>query len=317
MGRYIAKRLFQGVVVLFAVSVVGFAVLNLAPGGPLAAYALNPSMTQADRERLKRQMGLDQPLPVQYARWVSGLVVGDWGRSFRDQQPVLSIIGQRVPATVELMATSTVLAIILGTLVGLLGALRRYSFFDYFVTIGAMIALSIPTFWLGLMFIFLFSVRLGWLPSGGTLTSGGSGSLLDHLHHLIAPATVLTLVTVAIWSRYTRSSVIDIVNQDYMRTARAKGLREWLVVSRHGLPNAVLPLITLAGLQLATLFGGALVTETVFTWPGMGRLFVDSLGYRDYPVLMGILMFTAVLVVLGNLVADLLCGAVDPRIRLE
>ena len=316
MTRYLVRRLLQSVVLLVVVSIVGFAVLNLAPGGPLAAYALNPGMTQADRERLAHQMGLDQPLPVQYGRWVSGLLVGDWGRSFRDSRPVLSSIAERVPATVELMLSSTLLAVFLGVLVGLLGALRRYSLFDYLATIGAMIALSLPTFWFGLMVIFLFSVRLGWLPSGGIMTEGG-GSLPDRLQHLVAPMLVLALVTLAIWSRYTRSAMLDVIQQDYMRTARAKGLHEWVILVRHGLRNAVLPLITLAGLQLPTLFGGALVTETVFTWPGMGRLFVDSLGYRDYPILMGTLMLTAVLVLAGNLLADLLYAAVDPRIRLD
>jgi peptide/nickel transport system permease protein len=214
------------------------------------------------------------------------------------------------------MVTSTVLAVILGVLIGLLGALRRYSAFDYLATIGAMTALSLPTFWFGLMVIFLFSVRLAWLPSGGIMTEGG-GSLADRLQHLLAPMLVLALVTLATWSRYTRSAMLDVINQDYMRTARAKGLHEWAILVQHGLRNAVLPLITLAGLQLPALFGGALVTETVFTWPGMGRLFVDSLGYRDYPILMGTLMFTAVLVLAGSLLSDLMYATVDPRIRLD
>lgn len=316
MIRYVVRRLIQSVLLLVIVSFVGFGILSLAPGGPLAAYALNPNMTDEDLQRIARQMGLDQPVPAQYARWATGLLVGDWGRSYRDTQPVLSIIVSRLPATLELMVVSTTLAIILGTLVGLLGAIRRYSIFDYLATIGAMVALSIPTFWFGLMVIFIFSVRLGWLPPGNIATVG-DGSFLDRLHHLIAPAMVLALVTIATWSRYTRSSMIEVMNHEYIRTARAKGLRERIVVLRHGLRNAILPLITIAGLQLPTLFGGALVTETVFTWPGMGRLFVDSLGYRDYPVLMGILMFTAVLVLLGNLIADILCAVVDPRIRLD
>ncbi|MDQ6673266.1 MAG: ABC transporter permease [Chloroflexota bacterium] len=316
MIRYLLRRVLQSIVLLVVVSIIGFGVLNLAPGGPLAAYALNPAMTQADRDRLAHQMGLDQPLPVQYGRWASGFVVGDWGRSFRDSRPVLPSIAERLPATVELMLTSTVLAVGIGILVGMLGALRRYSVFDYLATIGAMVALSLPTFWFGLMAIFLFSVRLGWLPSGGIMTEG-DGSFPDRLRHLVGPMLVLALVTLAIWSRYTRSALLEILHQDFMRTARAKGMREWATLMQHGFPNAILPLITLAGLQVPTLFGGALVTETVFTWPGMGRLFVDSLGYRDYPILMGTLMLTALLVVAGNLVADLLYAAVDPRIRLN
>ncbi|HWL68185.1 MAG TPA: ABC transporter permease, partial [Geminicoccus sp.] len=197
-----------------------------------------------------------------------------------------------------------------------MGAIRRYSFFDYLATIGAMIALSIPTFWFGLVTIYVFSVKLGWLPPGNRYTVG-DGSFLNYLHHLIAPALVLALVEVAIWSRYMRAAMLDVINQDFIRTARAKGLPERQILLRHALRNALIPMITLAGLQIPTLLGGALVTETVFTWPGMGRLFLDSLGYRDYPVVMGILMFTAVMVLVGNLLADLLCAVVDPRIRLD
>jgi peptide/nickel transport system permease protein len=178
-----------------------------------------------------------------------------------------------------------------------------------------MIALSIPTFWFGLVAIFVFSVELEWMPAGNRQTVG-DGSILDMLHHLIMPALVLALVETAIWSRFMRSSMLDVVNQDYIRTARAKGLPEWRVLSGHAFRNALLPMITVAGLQLPTLLGGALVTETVFTWPGMGRLFLDSIEYRDYPVVMGILMFSASLVLIGNLVADMLYAVADPRIRL-
>jgi peptide/nickel transport system permease protein len=228
---------------------------------------------------------------------------------------VLTVIGGHLPATFELMISSTLIAILLGTWVGVLGALRRYSLFDYLATVGAMVALSIPTFWFGLVVIYAFSVELAWLPVGGMYTIG-NGSFLDYLHHLIAPALVLALVTVAIWSRYMRSSMLEVIGQDYIRTAVAKGLPRRVVVIRHALRNALLPMITLAGLQLPTLLGGALVTETIFTWPGMGRLFLDSIGYRDYPVIMGLLMFTALLVLLGNLGADLLYAVYDPRIRL-
>lgn len=316
MAHFVVRRVLQSVVLLVVVSIVGFAILNLAPGGPMAAYALQPGMTQADRNRIAAQMGLDKPLPVQYWSWAKGLATGNWGRSYRNEQPVTQIVLGRLPATLELMITAEILSIVLGVLIGILGAVRPYSFADNLATVGAMIGLSIPTFWFGLMMIFVFSVKLGWLPPGN-ITTTGDGSLLDRVHHLVAPALVLTLVTVAIWSRYTRSSMLDTINQDFIRTARSKGLRERVVMVRHALRNAILPLVTIAGLQLPALFGGALVTETVFTWPGMGRLFVDSLGYRDYPVLMGILMFTAVLVLLGNLIADVLYAVFDPRIRLD
>ena len=316
MLTYLLGRIGQNLILMVLVSIIGFAVLHLAPGGPLAQFALVPGMSQADIARIAAQMGLDRPLPVQYWDWFTHLLRGDWGRSYRDTQPVLDVIGSHLFATLELMITATLIAIVLGVWIGVMGAIRRYSAFDYLATIGAMIALSIPTFWFGLVVIYLFSVKLGWVPSGNMYTIG-DGSLLDFLHHLIAPALVLALVEVAIWSRYMRASMLDVINQDFVRTARAKGLPERTVLLHHALRNALIPMITLAGMQLPTLLGGALVTETIFTWPGMGRLFLDSLGYRDYPVVMGILMFSALLVLIGNLVADLLCAAADPRIRLD
>jgi len=316
LSAYLLRRLGQSLILLLIVSVIAFGVLHLAPGGPLAQFALTPGMTQADLARIAHQMGLDRPLPLQYWEWFHRMLDGDWGRSYRDNQPVLAVIGGHLPATLELMVSSTLIAVLIGTWVGVLGALRRYSVFDYLATVGAMVALSIPTFWFGLVVIYAFSVRLPWLPAGGMYTIG-EGSFLDYLHHLIAPALVLALVTVAIWSRYMRSSMLEVIGQDYVRTARAKGMPERVVVLHHALRNALLPMIAIAGLQLPTLLGGALVTETVFTWPGMGRLFLDSIGYRDYPVLMGVLMVTALLVLIGNLGADLLYAVYDPRIRLD
>jgi peptide/nickel transport system permease protein len=316
MARYLLHRLGQNVILLWLVSVIGFAVLHLAPGGPLAQFALTPGLTQADLARIAHQMGLDRPLPVQYWEWFHRMLFGDWGRSYRDSQPVLAVIGSHLFATFELMVSSTLIAVLLGTWIGVIGAIRRYSVFDYLATIGAMIALSIPTFWFGLVVIYIFSVELAWLPAGNLFTIG-NGSFLDYCWHLIAPALVLALVTIAIWSRYMRSSMLEVTGQDYIRTARAKGLSERRVLIAHALRNAWLPMITIAGLQLPTLLSGALVTETVFTWPGMGRLFLDSIGYRDYPMVMGILMFSAVLVLLGNLLADLCYAVADPRIRLD
>jgi peptide/nickel transport system permease protein len=316
VGRYLLRRLAQSLVLLWLVSIIGFAILHLAPGGPLAQFALTPGLTEADMQRLAHQMGLDRPWPMQYAEWFWRLLQGDWGRSYRDNQPVLAVIGSHLGATFELMATSTAIAVLLGSWIGLLGALRRHSLFDALSTIGAMVALSIPTFWFGLIVIYLFSVELGWLPAGSRFTMG-DGSLLDYLHHLIAPSLVLALVTIAIWSRFMRASMLEVTNQDFVRTARAKGLPERVILSKHMIRNAVLPMITIAGLQLPTLLSGALVTETVFTWPGMGRLFLDSISYRDYPSVMGILMCSALLVLLGNLLADLLYAVADPRIRLD
>ena len=316
MMRYLIQRCLQNVLLLWLVSMIGFGILYLAPGGPLAQFALVPGMSQTELLKIAEQMGLNRPIPVQYWEWFTRLLSGDWGHSFRDGQPVLGIIGSHLRATLELMITSTVVAVLVGAWVGVLGAIRRYSLFDYLATIGAMVALSIPTFWFGLVTIYIFSVKLAILPAGSMYTIG-NGSFLDYAHHLIAPSMVLGLVTVALWSRYMRASMLDVINQDYIRTARAKGAPERIVLFRHALRNALLPMITIMGLQIPTLLSGALVTETVFTWPGMGRLFLDSIGYRDYPVVMGILILSAVMVLIGNLLADILYAVADPRIRLD
>jgi peptide/nickel transport system permease protein len=315
MLRYLMSRLWQSLILLLIVSMIGFAVLNLAPGGPLSQFALTPGMSQADLDRIAAQMGLDRPLPIQYLDWLGHLLRGDWGRSYRDSRPVLDVIWGHLLATLLLMGVSTAISIAVGTWVGVMGALRRYSAFDYAATVGAMVALSIPTFWFGLVAIYIFSLKLGWLPAGNMYTIG-NGSVADYAIHLIMPSIVLALVNVAVWSRYMRSATLDVINQDFVRTARAKGLKPRRVLTRHVLRNALLPMITLLGLQLPTILGGALVTETVFTWPGMGRLFLDSLGYNDYPVVMGLLMLSAILVLIGNLLADLTVAFVDPRIRL-
>ena len=315
MRSFLINRLSQSVVLLVMVSIIGFVILNLIPGGPLAQYGLDPSMTQDDMARLTEQLGLNRPLWVQYFDWAWRLLQGDWGNSFRDGAPVMAVIGRHVFATLLLMGSSTAIAMAVGTWIGIRGATRRYSAFDYIATVGAMVALSIPTFWFGLVGIYVFSLQLGWLPAGNMYTIGDA-SALNYLHHLILPSIVLALVHIAIWSRYMRSATLDAISQDFVKTARAKGLSERRVIIKHVVGNALLPMITLAGIQLPSILTGALVTETVFTWPGMGRLFLDSLGYSDYPVVMGLLMFSAIIVILGNLIADVVVAIVDPRIRL-
>jgi peptide/nickel transport system permease protein len=316
MRGFLLSRLSQILVLLVIVSIIGFFILNLIPGGPLAQFGLDPGMTQEDLDRLKEQLGLNRPLWVQYLDWAWRLLQGDWGHSFRDGASVLEVIGRHLFATLLLMGTSTALAIAVGTWIGIRGATHRYSTFDHLATVGAMIALSIPTFWFGLVGIYIFSLKLGWLPAGNMYTVG-DGSIWDYLHHLILPSIVLALVHVAVWSRYMRTATLDVINQDFVKTARAKGLSERRILMKHVVGNALLPMITLAGMQLPGVLTGALVTETVFTWPGMGRLFLDSIGYGDYPVVMGLLMFSAILVILGNLIADIAVAIVDPRIRLS
>ncbi|OAN75748.1 diguanylate cyclase [Sulfitobacter sp. EhC04] len=315
MPAFLLNRFMQSAVLLVIVSIIGFTVLNLIPGGPMSQYALDPGMTQEDMNRLAEQLGLNRPIWVQYLEWVWRLLHGDWGTSFRDGAPVLTVISRHIFATLLLMGSSTVIAIAVGTWIGIRGATHRYSIFDYTATVGAMIALSIPTFWFGLVGIYVFSLQLGWLPAGNMYTIG-DGSVLNYLHHLIMPSVVLALVHIAIWSRYMRTATLDVISQEFVKTARAKGVSERRVLMKHVVGNALLPMITLAGVQLPAILTGALVTETVFTWPGMGRLFLDSLGYSDYPVVMGLLMFSAVLTIAGNLIADIVVALVDPRIRL-
>jgi peptide/nickel transport system permease protein len=315
LKQYFARRVIQAVVVLGLVSLAGFSLLHLAPGGPAAIYALSPTMSAEDLDRITHELGLDRPIHVQYLSWAKGFLSGNWGRSYRDGRVVLEVIADRVPATVVLMLSAFSVALLLGLASGIVSAVRQYSLFDHLATLGAMVALSIPTFWLGLMAIYVFSELLHTLPPGNIGTVGAPFALADRLRHLILPAGTLGVVMVATWSRYTRAAMLDVIGEDYIRTARAKGVTQGRVILRHALRNALIPLVTLAGLQLPLVFSGALVTETIFTWPGMGRLFVDSIGYRDYPVLMGILVLTATLVILGNLVADLVYAAIDPRVR--
>lgn len=314
MANFIARRLLMAVGILLLVTMIGFTVLHMAPGGPMSQFAASSDLSAADIAAIEARMGLDRPVYIQYVDWIWRMLQGDWGVSFRDQQPVLSVIGSHLGATFQLMIAATVLAVLLGGWIGVMGAIRRNSWFDSLSTIASMIAISIPTFWFGLIVIYVFSIELQWLPSGNRYTAG-DGSFWNYMHHLIAPSIVLALVSTATWSRYMRSSMLDAMSQDFVRTARSKGASERRILFGHILRNAMLPMITVAGLQLPMLLSGALVTETVFAWPGMGRLFLDSISYRDYPVVMGVLMFTAILVLLGSLLADLLYSVVDPRIR--
>jgi peptide/nickel transport system permease protein len=317
MERYIFRRLLQAIPMLLGISFAAFVLLRLAPGGPMAVYAQNPTMTEADMRRIEHILGLDQPIHVQYLKWAAGMATGNMGYSYRTGRPVGQIILERVPATMQLMGCAYLIAIILGITTGIVSAIRRHSLFDVFSTTSAMIGLSVPTFWFGLMVIIVFAAMLRWIPSGGIATLGAPFSLQDRLMHLVGPASVLGLWMTATWSRYTRSSVLEVIGQDYIRTARAKGLRSRSILLRHTLRNALIPLITLAGLEFRNLFGGALVTETVFSWPGVGRLYLDSLNYQDYSVILGLLLMTSVMVLVGSLLADILYAVADPRIRLR
>ncbi|HEX4747068.1 MAG TPA: ABC transporter permease [Gaiellaceae bacterium] len=315
MGRYVIRRLLQALPLLFAISVVSFAILKFTPGGPLAAYEGNPEFTEADRLRLEKAFGLDQPLPIQYLNWIGSFLRLDWGYSFASHQPVLGLIGERLPNTLYLMGTVFLVVLLLAIPIGVFTATRQYSFFDHVITGATFAFLSTPTFWLGLLLIIFFGLQLRWLPLGGMATPGADFDLADRLRHLVLPVMTLALVQVGGHVRYLRASMLETIGQDFMRTARAKGLSERVLTMRHAFKNAAIPLVTIVALDLPELFVGALVTEQIFGWPGMGRLFWDAATRSDYPVLQGILAVSSALIILANLLADVLYGYLDPRIR--
>jgi len=313
--RYAAARLAQAVPLLFLVSVAGFSLMHLAPGGPTIAYAHNPLVSGAQIASIRRGMGLDDPLPQQYLKWLVSLLRGDWGYSFVDGRSVQVVILERVPSTLLLMTTALAIALALALPLGILAAARRNSILDHVLTVASSVAWAMPVFWLGLLAQFALAVRLRLLPVAGLHSTDDAG-MLDLLRHLLLPALVLGLGSIAAWSRLLRSALLEALSQPYVTAARAKGGSRRGVLLRHALRNALSPLVTMMGLDIPQLFAGAVMTETVFAWPGMGRLFYDSLMARDYPVEMGILMITAVLIIAGNLAADIACGALDPRVRL-
>lgn len=317
MTTYALRRLAQTVPLLFGITLVVFAVIQAAPGGPEAALlesgrVVDPEQMQAYRERL----GVDRPVAEQYVRWVSAAARGNLGVSFSTGRPVAEMIAERLPATVQLMGAAFLLAAVLALGVGTLSAVRQYSWWDHLGTGLSFAGIAMPVFWLALLLQLVFGVWLGWLPVAGTHTVG-DGSLSDRLAHLALPAFVLSFRYVAGWSRYLRSSLLQALRADYVRTARAKGLPFRTVLGVHALRNALIPVVSVMALDLAGLFSGAIVTETVFAWPGIGRMFVHAMFARDYPLLMGILLLGSAMVVVFNLVADLVYGVLDPRIRYD
>ncbi|MFC0469960.1 ABC transporter permease [Halalkalibacter kiskunsagensis] len=314
MISYIIKRVIMMIPILFGISVLSFAIMYAAPGKP-AILNLDPEISPEVREAQIERLGLNDPIPVQYVRWLGNVAQGDFGTSYTRKMPVTDMILDRLPNTILLMASSLFLAAIVAIPFGVISATRQYSMTDYGVTVGSFLGLATPNFWLGIMLIMLFSVQLGWTPVGGISTIGADFSLIDRLKHLILPAFVLATADMAGLTRYTRSSMLEVINQDYIRTARAKGFRERRVVYKHGLRNGLIPVITMFGLMLPTMIGGSAIVESVFNWPGIGKMFIDATFQRDYPVIMAITMFGAVLTVIGNLIADILYAVLDPRIE--
>jgi len=315
MARYALRRVLQAVPLLLGITLGIFLLIRLVPGGPLSAYEGNPDVTPQDMARLRQQLGLDAPLPVQYVRWLGRLGRGDLGWSLVSHRPVTSMIGERLGNTAYLMGLALVLTFAIALPAGIISARRQYSWFDHAVTTMSFAGFSMPTFWSGLLAILVFSVWLRWLPAGGMYTVGEAFSLADRLRHLVLPLGILTLFSAARYTRYLRASMLEVLGQDYIATARAKGLGERVVIQKHALKNATIPVVTIVALDLPQLFSGALITETMFSWPGMGRLFWEATLRLDYPVLMAVMTVSAALVVLFNLAADLAYGFLDPRIR--
>ena len=320
LTRYIVRRAVASIPVLIGVTLITFLLLHATAGSFVPGLDLNPNIRPEDVERIKHNLGLDQPLYLQYWYWVSGLVRGDFGRSLIDGTPVLTHVLERLPNTLELTLTAIVLGLLISVPMGMVGALRRGSRIDNFLTFLSVAGVSIPQFWLALMLILVFSLSfhawgLPWLPSSGAASPFGGGDLLDRLTHLLMPATVLAFFYISVWSRFTRSSTLEVLSQDYVRTARAKGMSERRVVYVHALRNAVIPLVTLVGLELPGLVGGGAIVEIVFSWPGIGRLALERALQYDYTMVLGLTTFAAILVVVGNLLADVLYAVLDPRIR--
>ena len=311
---FAVRRALQVVPLLLIVSLLVFTLIHAAPGGPLSLYLDNPNVRPQDIERLRRQMGLDQPLAAQYLAWLVAFVRGDWGYSYADGRPVMDRLLERVPATLQLVGISTLVAVIVAMVVGLVSCVRRG--FDRAATIGAVAGISLPVFWLGLVLQLVFANALGWLPSSGRASFAGTGAL-DRIAHLVLPVAVLAAAHAAAWSRYLRSSLRQALREPFITGARSRGVSERRIVMRHALRNALLPFVTVVLLDASIMASGAVVTESVFAWPGVGGLFTEALAKRDYTVLMAFLMCGSVAVAVLNLVADIVVHALDPRTRGE
>jgi peptide/nickel transport system permease protein len=316
---YIARRLVQAAFTLLIITIVCFILTRLS-ADPLAQYATNPNMSAADRAALRERLGLNQPIPIQYFKWIGLAVQGDMGLSFFSKQPVLGMIGQRLPMTLVLMVTAEIFTLSFALLLGIISAVKQYSLLDNVITSFSFIGFSMPIFFIALGLMLIFAVKfkqLGWpfLPTGADIWNPKDVSQL--IRHMVLPVTALVIISTANYSRFVRSSILEVLGLDYIRTAHAKGLTERAVLFKHALRNAALPFVTIVGLDIPAMLGGALVTESVFAWPGMGRLFWEYAQRGDFPVVNGVLLITSSAVVIFTIITDLVYTVVDPRIRLS
>ncbi len=324
MIRYIAKRLLQAIPILLGIATITFFVVHLAPGDPMDMFLEARFEQQMDPEvieLLRQKWGLDQPVHVQYVKWLGNLAQGDLGVSFRSRRPVASLIAERTPYTLQLAILALLFDALIGIALGIYSAVKQYSLADKGVTIGSLIIYSTPNFWLALMLVMVFSVNLGWLPTSQTRSLDYDllstwAQIGDRLWHLVLPVFVLGVAQAAGTARYMRNSLLEVLSEEYILAARARGLREKIVITKHALRNAMIPILTIYGMSLPLLLTGAVLIENVFAWPGLGLLATQAASGRDYPVIMATTMMAAVLVLLGNLLADVTYAIVDPRISL-
>lgn len=313
MLRYALQRTVASLAVLYLIATGTFFLIKLAPGG--LSILMDPMMDPEVVARIAQNLGLDQPAHVQYGRWLASLARGDFGESLTFRRPVFEMIAERLPNTLLLTGTALLLTVVLSIPLGILAARRQYRWPDQVISLVSFIGLSMPSFWLGILLVILFSVQLGWLPASGMMTAGTAFSLTDRLQHLVMPAVVLAAPSLAETIRFTRSGWLELLQMDFVRVARAKGVAEWTVQYRHILRNALIPIVTVIGLFLPRLVGGAAIIESLFSWPGMGSLAVDAATRRDTPLVMGITIVVSVAVILSNLLIDLLYPLLDPRLR--
>lgn len=325
MIRYIGRRLLQALPLLLGIAIITFFIVHLAPGDPMDMY-LEPrfrrEMDPEVIEAIRKKFGLDQPVHVQFVKWVGNVATGDLGISFRYRRPVADLMWERVPYTLQLTVLALLFDALVGIIIGIVAAVKQYSALDKSVTLGSLVIYSVPGFWLALMLVLVFSVELGWFPTSQTRSLDYElltfwGKVGDRLWHLVLPVFVLGIASAAGTARYMRNRLLEVLSEEYVLAARARGLREKTVIMKHALRNALIPIITIYGMALPFLLGGAVLIENVFAWPGMGTLAVEAVGGRDYPVILATTMLSAVLVVIGNLMADIAYAAVDPRVSYD
>lgn len=317
MLKYFLKRLLFSIPTLLAISMVVFGILSLAPGDPMGEFAANPAITEAVRENIRKSLGLDQPIPLRYVKWLLAFIQGDMGYSFTSRSPVFTLIWQRLPTTLWIVGSAYMFGILIAFPLGIISAVKRYSWLDKIISTFSMLGFSLPTFVTGLLLIIIFSVQLNWLPSfyNSTLEISDFNSLIEQVKQSIMPVTVLSLYQGAMLMRFVRSSVTEEIHQEYVKTALAKGLTNFSVLTKHIVRNALIPVVTLIALDIPSIFTGALVTEQVFRVPGIGALLIDSISRSDTPVVMAITFIYGILIVIFNLIADLTYSWLDPRVR--